>query len=94
MAPSDLIPLAGGESRQLVADKSAASSALRVLYVIDRSDGRVGLTTDDDEEAIYRHLGTDNVRDFRLATAQDVAWIRAMGGHVPKGRIAGTKEAA
>lgn len=80
------------QSRCLEAEMS--HQKLPVLYIIDRADGRVGLTTESDEDAIYRRLGTDNVRGFRPATEDEVGWIRAMGGHVPKGRIAGKRVAA
>ncbi len=36
---------------------------------------------------IRSRIGTDNVREIRLATEKDVAYVKHMGGFVPDGRI-------
>ena len=42
----------------------------------------------DTPDQILRSEGSNNVEYVRNATSEEVAWIKAMGGNVPDGRIA------
>lgn len=51
------------------------------------TDKGVGLRTAETiagaREQFNRECGSDNVRTVRVATEQDVAWVRGMGGYIP-----------
>ena len=38
-------------------------------------------------EIAIHDVGFDNFKSIRLATENDVAWVSAMGGYVPDGKI-------
>jgi hypothetical protein len=58
------------------------------LYVVS-AYGRIGLraasTLNAARKSAIADVGLDNFESIRPATEEDVAWVRGMGGHVPKG---------
>lgn len=63
----------------------------KIIKYISLKSG-CGLSTKSPEQ-ILREEGSNNVEFVRNATADEVDWIRAMGGYVPEGRIASKGEA-
>lgn len=56
------------------------------LYYVntDRGTGiRAALTIRGAKRAAANEVGSGNVKEVRLATEKDIAWVRGMGGHVP-----------
>ncbi len=51
------------------------------------TDRGVGLRTAeniaDAREQFNRECGSDNVRRVRVATEEDIAWVKGLGGYVP-----------
>ncbi len=54
----------------------------KALYYFELVGGNCGVRAMTPEE-IRRGEGYNNVQRIRLATQQDVDWIKAMGGYVP-----------
>ena len=58
------------------------------VYTVELWGGHIGLVTAETLkkakcEAIDEE-GKNNVSDVRLATEEEIEWVRAMGGYVPK----------
>lgn len=51
------------------------------IYYVSLHSGHCGLTTD--PKRTLREEGTANVKSITKATAEQIEWVRAMGGHVP-----------
>lgn len=58
-----------------------------IIRYIELYGGGCGLRAES-PASIYRSEGTSNVRLVRNATEKDIVYVKAMGGHVPDGRIA------
>lgn len=52
------------------------------------TDRGCGIRAAVDEDAMWRmmarEVGTSNVSEIREATEADIAWVRGMGGYIPK----------
>ncbi|MGE0769877.1 MAG: hypothetical protein AB7L90_25845 [Hyphomicrobiaceae bacterium] len=57
-----------------------------IIQYIALWNGRCGLSVASPAQ-IRREQGTANIKSIRPATHDDVIHVRAMGGHVPVGRI-------
>lgn len=58
----------------------------KLFYVSLNRGGRgikAARTLDSARMQVEREQGEWSVREIRPATAQDVAWVRGMGGHIP-----------
>ena len=59
---------------------------MELFYVV--TDRGCGIRNARDEDAAWfqleREVGVNNVREVRPATADDIAYVEAMGGYVPK----------
>ncbi len=56
------------------------------LYYLDSDMGcglRAYRTLREAEREELKEVGTWNFRGIRLATKEEITWIKAMGGHVP-----------
>lgn len=57
------------------------------VYAVSAYGGRIGLiaanSLRDAERSAKRDVGLDNFQSVKLATKDDVAWVRSMGGYVP-----------
>lgn len=61
--------------------------AKKLYYASTGCGACIRLAEDEDDayEKVLREVGTANgVNDVREATEQDIAWVRGMGGYVPK----------
>lgn len=62
------------------------STRLPIINMVRLTNGRCGLTTDPPKQVMLEQ-GSANVRSIKPATADDVHWVRQMGGNVPHGRL-------
>lgn len=56
------------------------------LYYVSTDRGcclRAAKTAAAAKRSVANDCGINNVREVRLATQRDVAWVRGMGGYVP-----------
>lgn len=63
------------------------SALTHQLYTVRTTRGmtiRAATDADDAFDQVARQIGKNNIEDVEETTERDIAWVRGMGGYVPK----------